>query len=354
MTNHYQTPESLTLQSKDTPKFNIKGFEESLENITIKENENQGLFTMKSANKWIEQAKLRPIPQKLFSEFWYEGEICILFADTNLGKSILAVQICDSISRGKNIPGFILETKAQKVLLFDFELSDKQFERRYSIEFKNHYHFNENFIRVEINSDIINPDNISLEDYLNESLEKVIIETNAKVIIIDNITYLKAENERAKDALPLMKHLKTLKKKYGLSILTLAHTPKRDMSKPITKNDLQGSKMQINFCDSSFAIGESNTDKNIRYIKQIKQRNTEHIYDSNNVIICHIEKPNNFLQFGFLNFGKEVDHLKEYTPKDLSEKIILVQELNKQGKSQREIAMELSISLGAVNKYLKL
>ena len=150
-----------------------------------------------------------------------------------------------------------------------------------------------------------------------------------------------------------MKHLKALKKKYNLSILALAHTPKRDMTKPITKNDLQGSKMLMNFCDSSFAIGESNTDKNIRYIKQIKQRNTEHIYDSNNVIICHIEKPSNILLFGFLNFGKEEDHLKAYSQQDLSEKIKLVQELYNQGKSQRQIAQELTISVGSVNKYLK-
>ena len=55
-------------------------------------------------------------------------------------------------------------------------------------------------------------------------------------------------SEKAKDALPLMKHLKVLKNKYNLSILALAHTPKRDLTKPITRNDLQGSKMLINFC----------------------------------------------------------------------------------------------------------
>ena len=52
-----------------------------------------------------------------------------------------------------------------------------------------------------------------------------------KIVIIDNITYLRHENERAKDALPLMKHLKRLKSKYNLSLLVLAHTPKRDSTK---------------------------------------------------------------------------------------------------------------------------
>ena len=57
-------------------------------------------------------------------------------ATTNLGKSILAVQLGDSISRGVAIPGFRLEAAPQKVRYIDFELSDKQFEVRYSASFK--------------------------------------------------------------------------------------------------------------------------------------------------------------------------------------------------------------------------
>mgnify|MGYP000846718966 CR=1 FL=1 len=76
--------------------------------------------------------------------------------------------------------------------------------------------------------------------------------TDAKIVVIDNTTYLKNETEKAKDALPLMKHLKTLKTRYNLSLLVLAHTPKRDLSKPLTRNDLHGSKMLINFTDNAF------------------------------------------------------------------------------------------------------
>ena len=244
-----------------------------LENTTV--SDNIGLFTVKTASRWIEQAKTRPIPKMLFGEFWFEGEICILFADTNLGKSILAVQIGNSISKGEHIPGFKLEALKQSILYFDFEMTDKSFENRYSLNFDQHYSFDDNFIRVEINPDAEIPDSQSFEKCLNDSLERAIIETSAKVLIIDNLTYLKDDNEKAKDALPLMKNLKNLKNKYGLSLLILAHTPKRDLSKPITRNDLSGSKMLMSFTDSSFAIGESQKDKNIRYLKQIKVRQNE-------------------------------------------------------------------------------
>lgn len=323
-----------------------------IEHLNV-EKENIGLFTVKTASRWIEQAKTRPIPKMLFGEFWFEGELCILFADTNLGKSILAVQIGNSISKGEQIAGFKLEAPSQPILYCDFELSDKQFENRYSINFEQHYVFDENFFRIEINPEATTPENQSFEDYLIYSLERSIIETGAKVLIIDNLTYLKTETEKAKDALPLMKYLKALKNKYGLSILALAHTPKRDLSKALTRNDLQGSKMLMNFCDSSFAIGESNTDKNLRYLKQIKQRNTDQIYDAENVCVCQIIKPFNFLQFEFINFGKEWEHLKQHTEKDKEDLKEKVRELKKQGKSLREIGAVFGISHMKASRIIK-
>ena len=278
--------------------------------------------------------------------------MCILFADTNLGKSILAVQIGNSISKNENIIPFKLESPKQSVLYFDFELSIKQFENRYSKDYHEHYQFDDNFKRIEINGDAEVPENKNFETFLCDSLERSIIQTKSKVIIIDNITFLRDGNESAKDALPLMKQLKALKNKYGLSILVLAHTPKRDISKVITKNDLAGSKMLINFCDSAFTIGESAQDKNLRYIKQIKQRNTEQIYDTENVCVCQISKPNNFLEFEFINYGDEKAHLKGLNKGDKEELIAKVKELSASGKKQRQIRDELGISLGAVSNYL--
>ena len=371
MQEHNNTPNKLSTKDGDkdtnlntiTPAFEFDKYGIGVEDIKTEAEqllkqgneakESKGLFTVKTASRWIEQAKTRPIPQMLFGELWFEGELCILFADTNLGKSILAVQIGNSISKGEQIRGFKLETPKQPILYFDFELSDKQFENRYSIRFEQHYNFDNNFIRVEINPDAVIPEAQTFEDYLNHSLERSITETGAKVLIIDNLTYLKNETEKAKDALPLMKHLKALKNKYGLSILALAHTPKRDLSKPITRNDLQGSKMLINFCDSSFSIGESHSDKNLRYLKQIKQRNTEQIYDAENVCICQIDKPFNFLQFEFLNHGKELEHLKQHTEKDKENLNEKVNELKQQGRSLREIGAELGISHMKVSRILK-
>lgn len=311
-------------------------------------------FIAKPANQWIEEARLRPIPKMLFGELWYEGELCILFADTNTGKSILAVQIADSISKGEPICNFQLEVAPQKIVYFDFELSDKQFEKRCSNNYADHYSFSDNFIRAEINAEAQIPKEFkSFEEYLVHSIYKIIEINDAKVIIIDNLTYLKADNERAKDALSLMKELKAISKKCNISILVLAHTPKRDSSKSITKNDLAGSKMLINFCDSAFAIGESAEEKSIRYLKQIKQRNTECVYHSENVAICRINLDYNFLKFEFIGYDREVNHLDFQAVSDKEERNAEMLELSNAGHTNVEIAEILGITEGTVRYQLK-
>lgn len=319
-----------------------------------------GLFRIQPASKWLEESGKRPAPRMLFGELWFEGEICILFADTNVGKSILAVQIADAISRGIPVEGLALGTQPQKVIYFDFELSDKQFEARYSEKpigsdfFENPYEFNPNFLRAEINPEAGFDENVeSFETYLYVSLTEAIVSHNAKVLIIDNLTYLKNETERARDALPLMKQLKALKARYGLSILALAHTPKRDHTKPIGRNDLQGSKMLVNFCDSCFAIGESAKESGLRYLKQIKVRNAEVRFDSDNVFLCQVAKPDNFLRFEFIGFGNERDHLKQLSTGDRDELIVQAKEMSASGYTQREIGDRLGISAMTVGRYLK-
>lgn len=311
-----------------------------------------GLFLVRTVDRWMEEARTEPVPKMLFSEFWFENELCILFSDTNLGKSVLAIQIGNSITSGRPITGFKMEAEPQRVIYFDFEMTKKQLEVRYTVDYDQHFKFNPLFFRAVIDPDCDIPeDDVDFEQYLSRSLEHAIESFDAKVLIIDNLTYLRNETEKAKDALPLMKQLKSLKTRHGLSILALAHTPKRDKSKPITRNDLQGSKMLINFCDSAFAIGEGPGDKDLRYLKQIKQRNTGELYGADNVCLCLVNKPHNFLQYEFTGFGREWEHLKEPQEHDDSELYNQASELQKQGMSLRQIGDEMGISYSKVNQF---
>ncbi len=97
-----------------------------------------GVMSIKTANRTILEASLLPTPRALWDSFWYEGELSCLFADSNVGKSILAVQIADRIARTDN------------VLYLDFELSEKQFQLRYTSEHGKPYTFPERLYRVSL------------------------------------------------------------------------------------------------------------------------------------------------------------------------------------------------------------
>ena len=294
------------------------------------------LFNIKTAGTWMQAASLRPRPKMIFGELWFEGELCICFAESNIGKSILAVQIADSISRGFAIMPMPLELAAQKVLYFDFELSDMQFYIRYADGNISH-NFSDNFLRCEIDPEADTPSGYkSFEDFVIMEIERAVIAYGCKVLIIDNLTFLGNETERAKDALVLMKLLQKLKKKHKLSMLVLAHTPKRDSTAAITKKDLAGSANIINFCDSAFSVAKGKEGE--RYLKQQKVRNVEERYNAKNVLVFDVVKENSFLHFRFSDYDDEYKLLAGDT--EISESKIM--ELSDAGYSLRDIAAAMN------------
>jgi len=172
----------------------------------------------------------------------------------------------------------------------------------------------------------------------------VAISENAKIIIIDNLTYLCNSSEKGDLAGMLMMELMKMKRKLGVSLLILAHTPKRPLTNPITQNDLAGSKKLYNFFDSVFAIGKSARDGNLRYVKQIKVRYGEYDYDSDNVLVFELKKEHSFLGFVSRGTATERQHLKERTDREDENLLERVRQLHEQQYPYRQIAEQLDIS----------
>ncbi len=299
-----------------------------------------GMLTLRTANKTLRQAALRPDPEDLYWSLWYEGEVCCLFADSNLGKSIFAVQMADEIAHTRN------------VLYVDCELSDKQFQLRYTNTETGVLHtFPEALVRAEINPAKMDMKNF--EEHILQDIENAAQRTGSKVIIIDNLTYLCNASEKGDMAGLFMMRLINLKMKYGWSLLIIAHTPKRNLSSPITQNDLAGSKKLYNFFDSVFAIGKSARDERLRYVKQVKVRAGAYKYDSENVLVYEIEHEDDFVHFAFKGNAAECDHLKQNTDEERSSLVDQAAQLRKGGKSIREIAAQLGVSKSLIGKILK-
>jgi len=323
------------------------------------------LLGVKTASDWMRTAADKPVPKMLFGEFWLEGELGVMFADTGKGKSILAVQMAEAIARGNSIEPLKTTARAQTVLYLDFELTEKQFEMRYTEDLdteagedrlRNQHQFSDNFFRAQIDVNGEFPEQFaSFEEYLRDAIRKLVKHLSATVLIVDNISFLKRSNEHVTAAYDLMLELKKLKNELGLSILVLAHTPKRSVSKPLTVNDLQGSKILSNFADSVFAIGQSRIESDIRYIKHIKQRSNDHLYDARHVPSFRIRKlGGNFLSFSFMRYTTEQVHLFNYEDAMVYKRVRAIQKFAREGMSQRTIAAEMGISLGSVNRYLQM
>lgn len=313
----------------------------SLPNI---DKDNSSLWLVK-ANETMEKASKIKDRVSLYKGLWHEGEICVLFAKSNLGKSILAVQIANEIAKSGKLVNYL-----------DYELDDKQFQGRYTNEItKEMFIFSNNLLRADLSIDRTLKYQGRLERFF-EKVEKM-GEIGIKVIILDNITSLVDKIENGDVIIEFIRRLKLLKEKYELSILIVAHTTKRRDSEPLNQDSLAGSKKLMNFIDSSFALGKSLVETDVIYLKQLKVRAGKHIYNEDNVLLCKIIKKNNFLHFVECGYAVEKDLLntkKSIAKVDKKELILASYSLFKNGNmSYRQIGKELGVSDKTIAKWIK-
>ena len=297
-----------------------------------------GLLSFKTANDWVEEALNSPDPKMYFHNLIVQFENTVIFASSNVGKSILAVQIAEAIAW------------EEKIMYIDLELSTKQFQMRYSDVSTGEIHiFPINFIRAEIDPELIA--GADLEQEILASIEEA-AKQGIRFFIIDNITFICNDSEKGATAGSFMMKLIRLKKKFNLTTIVIAHTPKRRGWEPITQNDLAGSAKLINFFDAGIALARSAKDTNLRYLKQVKVRTGEYQYDSENVIVCDVVKAGGFLQFEIQGYAKEEDHLKNREGSDDYDEIVEILKLQRDGKTVREIAELLDMAKSTVQRRL--
>jgi len=359
---HYEPKHNAMARNEaavsDLPMPNTLGKQYPLEKLngTAQTQTKKKILSTKTCDAWIDEAETQPPITPLFDMFWLEGELTFLFGSTGIGKSILAVQIADALAKGAKIQGFDGVQTPRRVCYFDFELSARQFAKRYRDESGNRHKFSPNFLRSEIDARGAKiPKGVSYQDLILEEIEQTIIEHRIEVALIDNITSLIKKITEIEDALEFMDKLGEIKSRNNISMLVIGHTPKRDLSRPITENDMSGSKHLINFCDSAFAIGKSMKESNVRYLKQIKARNTEYKYDSENVATFRVAKTGCYLCFEHTGFDAERDHLRERTDAEMNElemKIIALYQSDP-NLSYSEIAKQLNTNKSKVSRVLQ-
>lgn len=312
----------------------------------------QNVLTFKSMNDTMIAGAKEPPAKRMAGSLLHENSVIIIFSDPGTGKTIFSTQIGDVLSRGINLFGikdFHNSTQPKKVLLFDFEMEEAEIYGRYKRADVNAYSWHKNFFRCGIN-----PSFIDFEDadtLITNEIQLQIEEQNPDIAIVDNITYISSESSDPKMATKLMKKLLAIQKRSSnkLALIIIAHTPKRDPSLPIELRHLAGAKSLSNFAKNVIAVSKSKLDPSLRYVKQLKCRQDVENYNSDNVIVCAVNKnmDNGRLEYEFQGYGREVDHLltpdiEEQEPAILEECI----QLRKAGKSWRQLADHIKTEYG--------
>lgn len=354
------------------------------------------MLYVRPVQEFIESSAQDGPMKQLFGPFWLLEEVAVLFAPTGLGKSVLAVQIAESLARGVPFTPFHepqpgCEVPPQRVLYLDFELTRLQFTQRYTtasddgLRSENPYQFSPDLMRAELYWDgklIYGYEDFT--DMIFEDIDRRIDEHDAEVLICDNITFLsQSSTANASIAFRLMNRLQALKKQRFISVLAVAHTPKHLPHLPLTENDLQGSVDLAKVADSMFTIGRGasggvNCGPELRYLKHVKSRTGRIEHGEDNVAVYALQKfdlarrsrgcegtvrAKNFLGFDFIGFDAEAKHLA--TPRrhaagrsrkkkgiDRS-RIFYAKQLAVQGLSSSEIAARLGVAKATAHRYIR-
>jgi archaellum biogenesis ATPase FlaH len=313
-------------------------------------------FTTTTINaSFVDAEKNVANKKNLFGDLITQGDLTILFGRSNVGKSFLGYQIAQAIADGLNVLNVLTplqpsdtttkyynlnnDTQAQKVVYFDFEGTKEKNYMRYSTkDTRKACTFSQNLF-------VSYPDILSVLDPLLfvDAMEAQTIAIGAKVVIIDNLSAISQDNEKSGNAVKLMNKIKDFQRRNNLTIILMAHTPKIIEGQPIIWTNLAGSSNLFNLADSVMAVNTTNQDTSIRYIKQLKSRYNEIIYNEDNVITMKFcLRADGFKGYDFLAYESEHELIKviEKSVKD-EENDDIINLVTRFGSSYMEMAKEL-------------
>lgn len=307
------------------------------------------VFTAKPLIEIISNPKNREKSVQVFGEYIHKNELAVIFGDTNSCKSLLSGDISLSVACNHESWGGKIMSElpfGTPVFYYDLEMSDKQVAGRY-------LNMNlpvESFIRI-----CFTPSTYGRAG-LNDLYEDIINRTDgiedAILVVIDNMQCFVNNVQNATAAGGFMDALNNLLSvRNNLTIIVVGHCIKRNMSKPLTQNDLAGSKLIANKADVIIGISESARNPETRYVKVLKNRARKKPVEVAELEVS--EDP--YLHLVYTGLGYEDDHLRKSRngrPGISDEKRAQIIELSQQGVTIRAIAEEVSLSKSSVQRVL--
>lgn len=293
-------------------------------------------FKLSPLKEDLEKGRKMDPPKELCPHILVEHETTILFSGPGVGKTTLAMQMAIELAE-----------QGKRVLYVNFELSDQQLALRYPNRDcpSTLYHASIDYTKMH---------DVTDQNLILPEIERMALERNIEVIIIDNFTNLCINSKEAAEAGNIMVKLLAMRMTHNWTMLILAHTPKRKQGDPLTIDDLAGSKLLSNLADNVIGFNKSRKDKNMRYLIQLKYRSLPIELDFKNVQELTLTSSDGWLHFEYGGYDEERAHL----PRSRDEKAELERDIIRElkqpnGSSYREIADKLGTSPSKVMRVAK-
>lgn len=244
----------------------------------------------------------------LMGDFFYSGDIVVIFSITNNGKTMMGIQIAKDLAEGS--PSMLIpnssKPKRQNVIYYNFEMREEQLHKRYFGHVPNAV-YPENLKIIFCKSSIT-----TIDKLLEDIAIKAESFTSDTTIFIDTIkdvcpVFYAKESDRVIDSLRTI--CDNAKETNGVRItfVLLGQANKKKPWDPIELDDLSGSYNFAGLADSVFAIGNTNMGKSVRMLKMLKGRN-DGIRD---LVVLLKTVVNPYLHMEYMDEVEEADALPE-------------------------------------------
>lgn len=233
-------------------------------------------------------------PHQLFNDLWHEGEIAVLAGDVSVGKSILAVQIAESLARAHRRPDRI---PPKRVIYLDFQHTTDQFWQRYSAPRENSkgrvpYQFSSNFTRIGTHAlldEAFDPA-APLDARCRTIISDAIAEHDADVVIIDNFNYMLVRGtgvDAHHRAMTTFRYWSEYHRR-PISFLVTVSLRRSRRRGPLDLGGLAGPARIAELADTVFALGSTTLGDSFRYLKHIKSRSGPVTLNADNTAVLRL------------------------------------------------------------------
>ncbi len=198
------------------------------------------------------------MPEPIIDDLFFEKDIMGLAGGTNVGKSVMSLQLSTCLALGVPFLGFRIP-KPRKVMHVQFELKDESFKQlieRTAMHFVDKYPVEAE--RFEQNLSILSSgqDNVFTDKW--EEMDANLTFDPCEVLVVDNLYTSTNKNvSKNDDVMDLLRTMVNLKNKHKVAILIVSHHKKIGEASPLDVSMMLGGSAYTNHLDGIVQLASS-------------------------------------------------------------------------------------------------